>query len=315
MQVGSKADVVARLDPVKLILQLPVVLRIQRSGGTAELPEVIRRRTRDAESGSRVVRLDIDSRKLLVSNVLEKVAAEAERGQIVVLAYGEGVELQARIAESELPQKIGGECGSHSDQGRRSRVGVDGALGERRTRNRAEIRVRNVSRPPERALLLAEVVIHANQVVVGVGDGLAGRQIILNLLRRIARAVGKRIQSGDIFRDVIDAGCRNDISRKRIPDVFSRTRVKAGGERIVNHIQFPIAIVRLREVRRSAAQLRLPFRTGLPRTFVVEEEKRLIFAVVELGQHHGSADIAAENIALEQSDGDAIAVILPAIGV
>ena len=64
----------------------------------------------------------------------------------------------------------------------------------------------------------------------------------------------------------------------------------------------------MRRGRHNACNVaRLPLRgvAGFP----VEEEERLVFAVIDLRQHDGSADVGAELVAVQAGGGDACAAM------
>jgi hypothetical protein len=56
-------------------------------------------------------------------------------------------------------------------------------------------------------------------------------------------------------------------------------------------------------------------RTALARAFIIEEKESFVFAVVHPRNEDRPADVGAEGIALEESDRNTIAIVLPTVGI
>src|SRR5882757_5799265 len=149
-------------------------------------------------------------------------------------------------------------------------------------------------------LLFPYVLISANENSIDVVDVCPGHFMIEQTV--CSGQVWKREELQDILHRWIDASCRDAIVLKGFANVSSRIRrVRGTRRRIVDRGEMPGSAKGLREITLPFKVCRNGINDGLRSvltdSFIVEEEKRMIAAVVEVRKNDRPSDGDTELIA------------------
>ena len=249
---------------------------------------------------------------MLEEDVIGDASGEAEGGNVEAFTQGTRIELETSVADAAFGDEVGRPDGGEGDEGAVGWIGTERARWEGGVEGdlggvfEFATAVATVD-----AVAVVDHVVDASEPGVGVADGFADAEVVVEKRCAFALTIGIAPERDDFGGDGVDALGGDAVAGEGIAD-DSAIGAGAGGGVVVNANLVAEAIEGLREVALSLesggdgeeglvwAALAGAFVDGIPEGAVADDL---------------TAGTGTEFVALEEALGDAVAVVLPTVGI